>query len=317
MLTFVTQRPAHFNNVSPSMSSNHEASFSLPSCSHATGWKSDLLHLPRRQRRRERERCISIIRGMCGLAEWTGRGKLDTFSSNTGRGEPIITSLLQSGAKISQIPHSSPEYRHEVVKKMSSLQFPPFAQAYRYPVKSHMPRIHYLLMTLHPSETTQAEQSEGVETGRFRGNSKIDGRKIGRSIITEDGCVPGAGGFQSGKSEIQFQAGTVEAPNIPPRGRVTEECTKRERERSWRPHTLADFHLTLENPRAGAWSHIYVLIIENVLDLTTNWTWRSLLFTLTMNHSTSCQRNHRAKMLHTANVTPTTQKDLKTSDAST
>lgn len=43
--------------------------------------KSELLHLPWRQR----ERCTSIIHGICGLVEWTGRSKLATFCSNAGQ----------------------------------------------------------------------------------------------------------------------------------------------------------------------------------------------------------------------------------------
>lgn len=78
MVTFAAQWSKQFNNVTPSMSSNHEAGFSLPSCAHTTGRKSELLHPPWRQR----GRCTSIIHGICGYVEWTGRSKLGTFCSD-------------------------------------------------------------------------------------------------------------------------------------------------------------------------------------------------------------------------------------------
>lgn len=45
---------------------------------------------------------------------------------------------------------------------------------------------------------------EGEKSGkkRFRGKRCIDGRKMGRPIITEDGCIPGAGDFQTGTLNI-------------------------------------------------------------------------------------------------------------------
>lgn len=42
----------------------------------------------------------------------------------------------------------------------------------------------------------------GGEREEFRGKRSIDGRKVGRPIITEDGCVPGAGDFQTGTLNI-------------------------------------------------------------------------------------------------------------------
>lgn len=55
-------------------------------------------------------------------------------------------------------------------------------------------------MTLHSSETVQREKSEGKKW--FRAKRSGDGRKMGRPIIAEDGCVPGAGDFQTGTLNI-------------------------------------------------------------------------------------------------------------------
>lgn len=38
--------------------------------------------------------------------------------------------------------------------------------------------------------------------GGFRGKRSIDGQKMRRPIITQDGCVPGAGDFQTGTLNI-------------------------------------------------------------------------------------------------------------------
>lgn len=74
----------------------------------------------------ERERHTSIIHGICGYVEWTGRSKLGTFAPTLAslRGEPITTSVLQSRAKITEIPPSSPELGQGAAWKMSTLLFP-------------------------------------------------------------------------------------------------------------------------------------------------------------------------------------------------
>lgn len=85
------------------------------------------------------------------------------------RGEPITTSIRQSGAKITKIPPSSPragtrssqENVHSLVSHSVSN------------IDTHWnhtsPCIHYLLMTLHPSETMLREESKGKEEEKKEG----------------------------------------------------------------------------------------------------------------------------------------------------
>lgn len=117
------------------------------------------------------------------------------------RREPITTALLQSRAKITKIPTSSPEHRGEAARK--TLKFP-FRLALQI-----LAEITHPLLSLPANDSPslrdqrQREKSREIEErGGDRGKRGIDGGKRGRPIITEDGCVPRAGDFQTGTVNI-------------------------------------------------------------------------------------------------------------------
>lgn len=175
-------------------------------------------------------------------------------------------------------------------------------------------------MTLHPSETAQAEQREGIERGVF-GGKRIDGGKIGRSIITVDGCLPGAHGVQSGTVNTR----DMEIPDIAPCRPMAEDHPERGSltpphefwPSPWVGKTLSSclascfksekiFMYNYSAHTLGLTTHLYQFTNNRVLQSKENRPLKaaffastglkySPLFTLTMNHSTSFQNNDCVK----------------------
>lgn len=94
MVTFRAQQSKQFHNESPSVSSNHKAWFSLPSCSCTRAHththervkiRAASSTLNTQRGRREKWRCACIIHGICRKMKWTSFGKLGTFCSNASR----------------------------------------------------------------------------------------------------------------------------------------------------------------------------------------------------------------------------------------
>lgn len=117
------------------------------------------------------------------------------------RGEPIITFLLQSWAKITKVPPPSPEHGQGAMRKMSSLQFPIQLDLQTLAEITHP--LHSLPANDSPSLRDREEGGKKVREQWFRGKGCIDGKTMGRPIITEDdGCIPGASDFQTGTLNI-------------------------------------------------------------------------------------------------------------------
>lgn len=82
---------------------------------------------------------------------------------------------------------------------MSSLQFPIQLDLQTLAEITHP--LHSLPANDSPSLGDRVEEKK-VREKWFRGKRYIGGRKMGRPIITEDGCIPGAGDFQTGTLNI-------------------------------------------------------------------------------------------------------------------
>lgn len=121
MVTFAAQRSKQFSNVSPSVSSNHEARFSLRLL--LTRYRVKI-RAASSALKTERERDVHLLY-MVYVAMWNEPATANWahFAPKLAslRGEPITTFLLQTRAKITEIPPSSHEHGQEAVRKMSTL----------------------------------------------------------------------------------------------------------------------------------------------------------------------------------------------------
>lgn len=120
------------------------------------------------------------------------------------RGEPITTSLLQSRAKITEIPSSSPERRGRAVRKMPTPRF-----LIRLALQTLVEITHALHSLPANDSSSLRDQAERGKWGRRQkmevegyGKRNIDGSKMLTSIIADSKTCPSWCDFQTGTLNI-------------------------------------------------------------------------------------------------------------------
>lgn len=119
------------------------------------------------------------------------------------RGEPITTSLLQSRAKITEIPSSSPERRRRAVRKMPTPRF-----LIRLALQILVEITHALHSLPANDSSSLRDQAERGKWGRRQkmevegyGKRNIDGSKMLTSIIADSKTCPRSRWFSDWNTE--------------------------------------------------------------------------------------------------------------------
>lgn len=119
------------------------------------------------------------------------------------RGEPITTSLLQSRAKITEIPSSSPERRGRAVRKMPTPRF-----LIRLALQTLVEITHALHSLPANDSSSLRDQAERGKWGRRQkmevegyGKRNIDGSKMLTSIIADSKTCPRSRWFSDWNTE--------------------------------------------------------------------------------------------------------------------
>lgn len=123
MVTFAAQRSKQFNSVSPSMSSNHGAVFRPPPPAHTPRAENQRRFISPEDRAGARETHIyyTWYMWLCGMNRPQQIGHILLRRWPVSEGSQLPRFLLQSGAKITEIPPSSPEHGQGAARKMSTL----------------------------------------------------------------------------------------------------------------------------------------------------------------------------------------------------